>query len=124
MLVGEQWLRDAGYAASLDYSVQDDDDDSLDIEVQLAPWTITRNFLQASQGKCMLRLHGTGDPTGIGEGFSFIKTSMKEMFFKAGESSEEKLAMIDSRRMYHKYSIAEQQQAYKEEVNIAMLGAT
>lgn len=49
MLVGEQWLRDSGYAASLDYAAEDEDEDSVDIEVQLAPWTITHNFLQSSQ---------------------------------------------------------------------------
>lgn len=38
----------------------------------------------------MLKLHGPGDPTGIGEGFSFIKTSMKEMFQRAGEQMDER----------------------------------
>ena len=39
----------------------------------------------------MLKLHGEGDPTGRGEGFSFIRISMKDIFLKAGESAQDKL---------------------------------
>lgn len=56
MLVGEQWLRDAGYSASLREIKLEEEDmdlvdsrDNLEIEVQLSPWVITRNFIQASQ---------------------------------------------------------------------------
>ena len=66
----------------------------MDLEVKLAPWTVTRNFLHAVQGKCMLQLHGSGDPTAIGEGFSFIKTSMKDLFLRAGETMEERMGVF------------------------------
>ncbi|KAJ3093054.1 hypothetical protein HK102_010959 [Quaeritorhiza haematococci] len=112
-VVGEQWLRDAGYATNVDYQLENEDEEAketMDIEVQLAPWVITRNFLQATQGKGMLKLFGAGDPTGRGEGFSFIRASMKEMFHRA--------ALGDGRpRQYQRFSIAEQQQVYREEIN-------
>ena len=44
----------------------------------------------------MLKLHGEGDPTGRGEGFSFIRISMKDIFLKAGESAQDKLGMNKS----------------------------
>ncbi len=50
MLVGEQWLRDAGYAANLDFGGADEDDEgTIESEVKMAPWTVSRNFLQAVQ---------------------------------------------------------------------------
>ena len=59
--------------------------------LKLAPWITTKNFLQATQAKAMLRLHGEGDPTGRGEAFSFIRVSMKDIFVRAGEDYEAKL---------------------------------
>lgn len=164
MCVGEQWLRDSGYSANLDFDEDNEDEEmkeGTDIEVQLAPWVITRNFLQAAavrssptlsrsmksyyiytyiQGKGMLKLYGAGDPTGIGEGFSFVRASMKEMFYKSNENAEERMGELliggeccynlsyppppkkhvaqDRAKYYHKFSIAEQQHAYREEVRI------
>lgn len=92
MLVGERHLQDLGYG-----DVNDEDetgeggDSKLEVEQQLAPWFSTRNFINATQGKAMLKLYGAGDPTGRGEGFSFIRVSMKDIFLRAGESAEEKL---------------------------------
>ncbi|KAI8915827.1 hypothetical protein EDD86DRAFT_185922 [Gorgonomyces haynaldii] len=118
-LVGQQRLKDAGYAAE-DYKENENEEDEshLDIEVQLAPWTTTRNFVTAASGKGMCRLFGPGDPTGCGEGFSFIRASMKEMFFRYGESEEKQKQFIEekTKATYHKYSIAEQQVVYKSEV--------
>jgi len=66
----------------------------------------------------MLKLHGPGDPTGREEGFSFIRASMKEMFFRANENVEELLALMEQRpKSYHKFSIAEQQIVYKSEID-------
>lgn len=86
MLVGEQRLRDAGVSEN----VNEDEEETLELDAQLAPWTLTHNFLLASQSKCMLALHGEGDPTILGEGFSMIKTSMKEVFLRAGETIEDR----------------------------------
>jgi transcription initiation factor TFIID subunit 1, fungi type len=91
----------------------------------------------------MLKLHGEGDPTGRGEGFSFIRISMKDIFLKAGESAQEKLGMnnsiifdqmdslylltryflnrfaaeIENRpKSGHKYNVVEQWKRYNQEV--------
>ncbi|CAH1759142.1 7224_t:CDS:10 [Entrophospora sp. SA101] len=75
----------------------------LAVEEQLAPWITTRNFLNATQSNAMLKLHGEGDPTGKGEGFSFIRISMKDIFLKAGESAKDKLE--NKPKSGHKYTI-------------------
>ncbi|ORX92912.1 hypothetical protein K493DRAFT_408629 [Basidiobolus meristosporus CBS 931.73] len=119
MLVGQRHLQDAGYGKSADDEEENNEDSEskLDIEEQLAPWITTRNFIYATQGKAMLKLYGPGDPTGRGEGFSFIRVSMKDIFLRAGESAEEKLAEIEARpKSAHRYNVAEQQQIYREEI--------
>ncbi|KAI0308313.1 TAF1 transcription initiation factor TFIID subunit TAF1 [Multifurca ochricompacta] len=84
---------------------------------QLAPWITTKNFIFATQAKAMLRLHGEGDPTGRGEAFSFIRVSMKDIFVKAGEDYEQKLAEAENRpKSAHRYNVAEQQLIYKSEI--------
>ncbi|KAJ1746642.1 hypothetical protein LPJ79_005767 [Coemansia sp. RSA 1821] len=114
MRVCQQQLYDAG---KLGENNDEDDDARLPIEEILATWNLTRNFINATSGKAMLKLHGEGDPTGIGEGFSFVRVSMKDIFLRAGESVEEKLAEIEARpKSAHRYNVAEQQQIYKEEI--------
>ena len=49
-------------------------------EEELAPWNLTRNFVNANQTKAMLQLNGEGDPTGIGLGFSFFRSTQKSSF--------------------------------------------
>lgn len=65
----------------------------------------------------MLKLHGEGDPTGRGEGFNFIKTSMKGGFKAVGESVEDKL---DAQRLKelggHSYNVARQQRSYETSI--------
>ncbi|KXN88735.1 hypothetical protein AN958_06602 [Leucoagaricus sp. SymC.cos] len=115
MQVGQRHLQDAGYSMTTD--VADGDESKLSIEQQLAPWITTKNFLFATQAKAMLRLHGEGDPTGRGEAFSFIRISMKDIFVKAGEDYEQKLAEAENRpKSAHRYNVAEQQQIYKSEI--------
>ncbi|KAI9320110.1 hypothetical protein BX666DRAFT_1919330 [Dichotomocladium elegans] len=117
MLVGERHLQDLGYGDVEDIDENGEGDSKLEVEQQLAPWFATRNFINATQGKAMLKLYGAGDPTGRGEGFSFIRVSMKDIFLRAGESAEEKLAQIEARpKSAHRYNVAEQQQIYKEEI--------
>ncbi|KZT74933.1 atypical/TAF1 protein kinase [Daedalea quercina L-15889] len=115
MQVGQRHLQDAGY--SFNGEVAEDDEGNLSVEQQLAPWITTKNFLFATQAKAMLRLHGEGDPTGRGEAFSFIRVSMKDIFVKAGEDYEQKLAEAENRpKSAHRYNVAEQQQIYKSEI--------
>lgn len=118
MQVGQQHLQDTGFSNDADKGGDDDEEaEGESFEQQMAPWRITRNFLQASQGKAMLKLHGEGDPTGRGEGFSFIKTSMKGGFKAIGESVEDKL---DAQRLKelggHSYNVARQQKSYETSI--------
>ncbi|KAF9229061.1 TAF1 transcription initiation factor TFIID subunit TAF1 [Gyrodon lividus] len=117
MQVGQRHLQDAGYTQTAEQTEDDENDTKLSIEQQLAPWITTKNFLFATQAKAMLRLHGEGDPTGRGEAFSFIRISMKDIFVKAGEDYEQKLAEAENRpKSAHRYNVAEQQQIYKSEI--------
>ncbi|KAG6866058.1 hypothetical protein C0991_009155 [Blastosporella zonata] len=115
MQVGQRHLQDAGYSQVTD--VADGDESNLSIEQQLAPWITTKNFLFATQAKAMLRLHGEGDPSGRGEAFSFIRISMKDIFVKAGEDYDQKMAEAENRpKSQHRYNVAEQQSIYKSEI--------
>ncbi|KAI8348006.1 hypothetical protein B0O80DRAFT_429974 [Mortierella sp. GBAus27b] len=117
MLVGQRHLLDAGYGKAADGEDDEDNEANMDIEEQLAPWITTRNFINATQGKAMLKLWGAGDPTGRGEGFSFVRISMKDIFLRQGESLEERLAQIELLpKSTHRYNVAEQQQVYREEI--------
>lgn len=115
--VGLQHLQDAGYGKDAEESDSDDGKEGQSLEQQLAPWHTTRNFIHATQGKAMLQLHGEGDPSGRGEAFSFIRTSMKGGFKALGESVEDKL---DARKMKelggHSYNVAKQQRAYEDSI--------
>jgi transcription initiation factor TFIID subunit 1 len=117
MQVGQQQLHDAGYDRDDDDGDDDEGKEGDSLEQQLAPWKTTRNFLLATQGKAMLQLHGDGDPTGRGEAFSFIKTSMKGGFRAIGESVEDKL---DAQRLKelggHSYNVARQQKSYEDSI--------
>ena len=111
MQAGARHLEDAGYSKTED----DDDESNLAIEQQLAPWITTRNFLDATQGKAMLKLNGEGDPTGIGEGFNFIKVSMKGGF-KASGDSETPTEPVEKGKEGRSYNVAKQQKAYEDEI--------
>ncbi|KAJ5105361.1 Transcription initiation factor TFIID subunit 1 domain of unknown function [Penicillium alfredii] len=118
MQIGQQHLHDTGFGNDAETGGDnEEDEESESFEQQMAPWKATRNFLLASQGKAMLKLHGEGDPTGRGEGFNFIKTSMKGGFKAIGESVEDKL---DAQRLKelggHSYNVARQQKSYETSI--------
>lgn len=118
MQAGQQRLDDAGFTK--DYNEEDDegDDDNKTLEDKWSPWKLSKNFLAASKGQAMLELHGEGDPTGIGEAFSFIKTSMKGGFKAMGESIEERLTEAERRQKAgHSYNVARQQRAYEDTIH-------
>ena len=52
----------------------------IDLEEEMAPWNLSRNFVVANQTKAMLQLNGEGDPTGIGLGYSMLRASQKNPF--------------------------------------------
>ncbi|KAF2752246.1 hypothetical protein M011DRAFT_463711 [Sporormia fimetaria CBS 119925] len=116
MHAGNRHLADAGLKAN---EIKDDNEaeDTDNVELKLAPWHTTKNFLNACQGKAMLELHGAGDPTGRGEGFSFIKVSMKGGFKDVGESVDNRLAATKTKEQGgHKYNVAQQQERYEEAI--------
>lgn len=43
-------------------------------ELQMAPWSQTRTFLDSSEGRFMMTLQGRGNPLGRGHGFAFLTT--------------------------------------------------
>jgi transcription initiation factor TFIID subunit 1 len=90
MQVSQQWLEDMEF-----YSNEEVSD-------ELALWNLTKNFINATQGKAMLQLTGDRD----GKSISFFKTSMKGGF-KSFESNG------------HSYNVALQQKAYDEEISRA-----
>lgn len=51
----------------------------MDDEIKVAPWNTTRAYIQAMKGKCLLQLTGPADPTGCGEGFSYVRMPNKPM---------------------------------------------
>lgn len=113
MQVGQQYLHDAGIQD--DNDEDDDNKEGQNLEQQLAPWHTSRNFLNATQGKAMLQLHGEGDPSGRGEAFSFIRTSMKGGFKALGESITDKIATMKELGG-HSYNVARQQKAYEDSI--------
>ncbi|KAK9452124.1 uncharacterized protein V1518DRAFT_369654 [Limtongia smithiae] len=111
MQVGQQYLEDAGYGGSKD---DDEQHEGMSTEEKLAPWITSKNFINSTQGKAMLELHGDGDPSGCGLAFSFIRTSMKGGFKAIGDAAEEK---VDKSKLGgHSYNVAMQQRAYEDEI--------
>lgn len=90
MQVGQRHLHDAGYSKTAEGTGEkdDDDDNNLDIEQKLAVWKTTSNYRKAEAQAAWLAVHGEGDPTGRGEGFSFLRTNMKGYFLRKGETEE------------------------------------
>lgn len=114
MQVGRQLMENAGF----DPKDKDDNEEGVDepLVVQLAPWRISKNFLDASAGKAMVALHGEGDPTGHGLGFSFIKTSMKGGYINAVQgplaTSADAIERERKANGGHSYNVKKQQDMY------------
>ncbi|KAI0397373.1 hypothetical protein F5Y17DRAFT_370357 [Xylariaceae sp. FL0594] len=114
MQVGRQLMENAGF----DPKDKDDNEEGVDepLVVQLAPWRISKNFLDASAGKAMVALHGEGDPTGHGLGFSFIKTSMKGGYINAVQgplaTSADAIERERKANGGHSYNVKKQQEMY------------
>eukprot|EP00834_Sanchytrium_tribonematis_P000772 NODE_15_length_50561_cov_0.608081.p3 type:complete len:914 gc:universal NODE_15_length_50561_cov_0.608081:26987-29728(+) len=113
MLAGEQRLKDLGFT-----SIRDDENDhNMELEEKVASWILSRNFINAVQGKNMLQLYGSGDPTGVGLGFSFIKTAAKDVFLRENETMEDRMKELSNRpKNAQKFTIAEQQNIYNTEI--------
>lgn len=92
MIAAEQRLKDAGYGEKSLFAAEDENDDDLqlkmDDEIKAAPWNTTRAFIAAMKGKCLLQLHGVADPTGCGEGFSYVRVPNKPQISKEEQQKE------------------------------------
>ncbi|GFO30868.1 transcription initiation factor tfiid subunit [Plakobranchus ocellatus] len=81
LTTAEQRLKDAGYGEKSLFSVEEENEEDaqtkIDDEIRAAPWNTTRAYISAMKGKCLLQLTGLADPTGCGEGFSYIKVPNK-----------------------------------------------
>ncbi|XP_058793078.1 transcription initiation factor TFIID subunit 1-like isoform X2 [Phymastichus coffea] len=94
MIAAEQRLKDAGYGEKFLFTPQDDDDEEMqlkmDDEIKVAPWNTTRAYIQAMKGKCLLQLTGPADPTGMGEGFSYVRVPNKPTVSKEEQEAQPK----------------------------------
>lgn len=119
MQVGAQQLRDAGYTKTAEGNAEDEfgDEAGLDVEQRLAVWATTLNYKKAEAQKAWLQVHGDGDPTGRGEGFSFLKTNMKNYFLRKGETEDQRRMEAEAKAGGGpvKISNAEQNRIYEEE---------
>ena len=145
MQLGMKELEDAGYdprnanfeeEIQNDADAEDDDDEEASkapkgaggkkgqdkteetLADKLAPWKTSKAFIDACAGKAMLQLHGEGDPTGHGLGFSFIRTSMKGGYIETvqGPLATSADAMEREKRANggHAYNVKKQQAMYEE----------
>ncbi|KAH6663187.1 hypothetical protein B0J14DRAFT_278412 [Halenospora varia] len=130
MQVGVRHLEDAGYQVTdkegrdededskeKDVDADDDKDGKKTLEFQLAPWRTSKAFLEASNGKAMLKLHGEGDPSGRGLAISMIKTSMKGGYVGAlqGPSATSAAAIAAEKKANggHGYNVKKQEELYQ-----------
>ncbi|KAG5898078.1 hypothetical protein JTB14_001783 [Gonioctena quinquepunctata] len=94
MVAAEQRLKDAGYGEKFLFTPAEDDDEEMqlkmDDEVKVAPWNTTRAYIQAMKAKCLLQLTGPADPTGCGEGFSYVRVPNKPTQSKEEQESQPK----------------------------------
>ncbi|XP_039293213.1 transcription initiation factor TFIID subunit 1 [Nilaparvata lugens] len=94
MISAEQRLKDAGYGEKFIFTPCEDDDEEMqlkmDDEVKVAPWNTTRAYIQAMKGKCLLQLTGPADPTGCGEGFSYVRMPNKPTQSKEEQEAQPK----------------------------------
>ena len=128
MLAAEQRLKDAGYGEKSLFALEDDNEDDsatkIDDEVKAAPWNTTRAFIAAMKGRCLLALTGLADPTGCGEGFSYVKVPNKPAASRAADeiashhtpvkrtvtgtdADLRRLSLKDAKQLLRKFGVAE-----------------
>ncbi|KAH8194748.1 hypothetical protein TruAng_011090 [Truncatella angustata] len=121
--VGSATLQNAGYDPKAPSFADEDDELGTDtpLVAKLAPWELTKNFLDACQSKAMVALHGEGDPTGHGLGFSFIKTSMKGGYINAVQgplaTSADAIERERKANGGHSYNVKKQNEMYTAAIN-------
>lgn len=125
MIAAEQRLKDAGYGEKFIFAPQEDEDEEtqlkMDDEVKVAPWNTTRAFLQAMRGRCILQLNGPADPTGCGEGFSYVRMPNKPTQNKEEQENQPKrtvtgtdadlrrLPLANAKALLRKFNVPEEE---------------
>lgn len=94
MISAQQHLRDSGYKnKNLEKEDEEEDEGAMvDDELKLTPWRVSMNVISAFQGKALLQMSGFGDPTGKGEGYSFVRVPMRTVHPR-GEAKEARESM-------------------------------
>ncbi|EGW35163.1 uncharacterized protein SPAPADRAFT_146108 [Spathaspora passalidarum NRRL Y-27907] len=87
---------------------RDKEDVEIDIDEELAPWNLSKNFIIANQTKSMLQLNGEGDPSGIGLGYSFLRSTQKNGFKPLFPPPPENVSKTNT--------AAHQQKLYEQEI--------
>ncbi|KAK4659014.1 hypothetical protein QC762_106590 [Podospora pseudocomata] len=122
MQVGAHELENGGYEVN-DSMVNDENEagDELPPDAlanKMAPWRLTKAFIDASHGKAMIAVHGAGDPTGKGLGVSYLRTSMKGGFLEQlqGPNATSADAIERQRKANggHMYNVKNQDTLYSE----------
>ncbi|CAH1267254.1 TAF1 [Branchiostoma lanceolatum] len=126
MLEAEQRLKDAGYGEKSLFAPEEDNEEefqrNIDDEVRTAPWNTTRAFISAMKGKCLLAVMGVADPTGCGEGFSYIKVPNKPQSSKDDNSPQpvkrtvtgtdadlRRLSLKNAKQLLRKFGVSEEE---------------
>lgn len=97
MVAEERRLKDAGIVLA---SGTEQEGENQAEELKLAVWNLTRNFVNACNGRGLLELTGAGDPTGVGEGASFVRLRIKKER-DADEEEKEKRASTAAEQATH-----------------------
>lgn len=90
----------------------------INFQVKTAPWNTTRAYVAAIKGKCLLDLTGPADPTGCGEGFSYVKVPNKPQPKEEGKEQTpqkktvtgtdadlRKLSLKDAKQLLRKFGV-------------------
>ncbi|KRZ28429.1 Transcription initiation factor TFIID subunit 1 [Trichinella pseudospiralis] len=123
MLAAEQRLKDAGYGEKYFFTPEEDEDEDDQVkmadEIKCAPWNTTRAYISAVNGKCLLDITGVADPTGCGEGFSFVKLSSKppkeevpppvKKNVTGTDADLRKLSLKDAKQLLREFGVQEEE---------------
>lgn len=125
MIAAEQRLKDAGYGEKFILTSLEDDDEEMqlkmDDEIKVAPWNTTRAYIQAMKNKCLLQLTGPADPTGCGEGFSYVRVPNKPTLNKEEQEAQPKrmvtgtdadlrrLSLNNAKALLRKFAVPEEE---------------
>lgn len=80
MFAAQQRLEDMGYAIDIkkvskqDLSAFESEHEIMAAdELRMAPWRVSRDFIDCVNKKCLLYISGPADPTGCKEGFAYLR---------------------------------------------------